>query len=150
MPQKLVCTPNEPDMLMTVFIELESPGSSKILQVRLECMHWHTDDMHCPRSGADASDGHIDRSRGSMDDSRGWTDALNMSSKPETANMSCGDSSSMYLGAEDMKCGTNMTDGVGSHATDTSTWSMDIPSIQTDTIMPTNALQKVSMHLIRD
>ena len=114
MPQKLAHPQNKPDMLVTVSIELESPGSSEIPQVCLERVCWHADDMHHPRSGVDVSDGHIDRLRGLVDDLRGWMDALNVSNKPEMANMSCGDNTDTYLGAGDTKHVIDTMDGFGS------------------------------------
>ena len=123
------------------------PHSSEILQVYLEHMHWHTNDMHYPRSREDALDGHIDRSRGLEDDLRGWADIPSMPNKPETANISRSEGAGIYLGPGDAKHGVRETDGVGSHA-DTSTWSTDIPSIKTNTLIPTIAPETISMHLI--
>ena len=142
MPQKLAHPQNEPDTLVTVSIEFESPGSSEILQVCLECMRWHADDMHCPRSRADVSDGHIDRSRGLADDLRGWMDALNASNKPETANMSCGDDTDTYLGAGDTKHDVDVMAGFGNKM-DALSGLWDIPGIKTDELMTTNALQNI-------
>ena len=147
MPQKLSNTPNEPDTLVTVSIKLEKPRSGEILQVHLERVRWHANDMHHPRSRADASDGHIDRSRGLADDSRGWADVLSAPNKPEMANISHGEGAGTYLGPGDTKHGVRETDGVGSHV-DTSTWSMDIPSVETNTLTPTIAPETVSTHLI--
>ena len=145
MPQEPVHTPNKPDTLVTISIESEKPCSSEIPQVYLEHAHWHANDIHHPRSGADASDGHIDRSRGLADDSRGWADVLSTPNKPETANISHGEGAGTYLGPGDVKHGIRETDGVGSHA-DMSTWLTDIPSVKTNMLIPTITPETVSIH----
>ena len=147
MLQEPAHTPNKPDILITISIESEKPRSSEILQVCLECVRWHANDMHHPRSGADALDSHIDRSRGLADDSRGRADVPSTPNKPETANISHGEGAGTYLGPGDAKCSVREMDGVGSHA-DTLTWLTDIPSIETNTLIPTITPETVSTHLI--
>jgi len=77
MPQKLAATSNEPGKLVTISIESEEPDSSKIPRVHLGSVHWHTDDVNCPGSGADASHSRTDRSDGQ-------TDVHNVANKMET------------------------------------------------------------------
>ena len=72
MPQKLACTPNEPNTLITISMESETPRSGEILQVHLASVHWHADDPN-------GLGGQTDGSHGEMDVSRAWTDTLNMS-----------------------------------------------------------------------
>ena len=64
-------------------------------------------------------------------------DALNASSKPEMANMSCGYSASMYLGVGDTKHVVHETDSIGIHM-DVSTLCRDVLSIEMDVLLPAN------------
>ena len=138
MPQKLACTPNKPNTLITVSIKLEKPHSSEILQVCLECTRWHANDMHRCRSGADASNSHMDGSHGKADVSRGRADIPGMLNHAETAILGHRDDLSTHLGARGAKHNVNEMDGLGSHA-DALGGHSDMPSIKTDTLIPTIA-----------
>jgi len=107
MPQKLATTSNESDKLITVSIKSEKPHSGGIPRVRLAGVRWHTDDENRPRSGADASNGHVDESKDSAD-------ALNTSSSTETAGISCGDSADTHLGPGGTKRAIDSAKGFGS------------------------------------
>ena len=123
-------------------IKSETPCSGEILQVRLERTRWHANDIHHPRSGADASDGHIDRSRGLADDSRGWADILSAPNKPEMANISHSKGAGTYLGVGDVKHAVHTTDGIGSHV-DMSSGPTDVPSIEMGVRIPINATETI-------
>ena len=138
MPQKLARTPNEPNTLVTVSIESEKPRSGEIPQVRLECARWHANDMHRPRSRADASNSHMDGSHGEADVSRGRADIPGMSNHAETAILGHRDDLSTHLGARDAKRNVDEMDGLGSHA-DALGGHSDMPSVKTDALIPTIA-----------
>ena len=143
MPQKLACTPNEPNTLVTISIESETPRSGEIPRVRLASMHWHADDTNGPGCQADASNSHTDGSHGKADVLRGRADAPGMSNHAETAMLGHRDDLSTHLGAGDTKHVVRKTDGFGSHA-DVSSGCTDTPSVKTDALIPRNAPDTVS------
>ena len=51
-------TPNEPNTLVTVSIELEKPHSGEILRVHLGGANWHTNDLNGPANETDGSRHH--------------------------------------------------------------------------------------------
>ena len=104
MPQKLPHTPNEPNTLVTISIESETPHSGEIPRVCLASVHWHADNTNGPGCRVDASKGQADTLRGKTDVSRAWTDTLNMLNQTATPGMSHGDNPSTYLGGGDKTC----------------------------------------------
>ena len=135
MPQKLTHTPNEPNTLITVSIESESPHSAEILRVHLGSMNWHTNDPNGPGNQTDGSHGQADGPTAEMD-------APNVLKVAEMAMLGHGDDPSMYLGAGDTKCNANTTDGVGSQS-DTPNGRGDVQSVEMDSNRPANAWDSV-------
>ena len=96
MPQKLMCTPNEPDTLITMSVESEDPGSSEMIAcICFGGANCHTDDPNGPRNQKD-------RSHGKVDVSRGWADVPGMSNHADTAILGHRDNPSTHLGAHEM------------------------------------------------
>ncbi|KIM69160.1 hypothetical protein SCLCIDRAFT_19783 [Scleroderma citrinum Foug A] len=125
MPQKLSASSNESDILITMSIESEDPGSSEMIaHICLGGVNCHANDLNGPRNQTDGS-------HGEADVSRGWTDTLNMSNQTATPGMSHRDDPSTYLDARDAKHNVDKTDGLGSHA-DALGGHSDVPSIETD------------------
>ena len=90
--------------------------------------NYHADDLNGPRNQTDGSLGQTDVSRCQVDTSN----TLNIA---EIGGISHSEGAGTYLGPGDAKHSVREMDGVGSHV-DTSTWSTDIPSIQTDVLIP--------------
>jgi len=130
MPQKLAHAPNESKALITISIESENPVSGEIPRVHLASMHWHTDDVNCLGSGADALNGQADESKDSAD-------ALNASNNAETAGMSNGEGAHTLLGAGGTKCAVDSANGLGSQ-TEMSEGQADLSRAQTDTLNMSN------------
>ena len=125
MPQKLSASSNESDILITMSIESEDPGSSEtIARICLGGANCHANDPNGPRNQTDGS-------HDKADVSRGWTDTLNASNRTATPGMSHGDDPSTYLDARDAKRNVDETDGLGSHA-DALGGHSDVPSVETD------------------
>ena len=110
-----VNNPNELEMLITMLIQSEGPDSSDIPHICLRGMCWCVGDVSSPGCQTDESSGEVDMSQGLMDGSGAQMDAPRIE-----------------------------TDGVGS-PTDTLTGHGDAPSIETDTLMPPDKLENVSI-----
>ena len=136
MPQKLGASPNELDTLITLSIKSETPDSGETPQVRLGSMHW-------PADNANGLGSQMEMLEGQTEMSRAQTDAPNTSNRPETAGMSNGKGAETYLGAGDAKRVMCEMDGLGSHA-DMSDGHLDIPSIETNALIPIIAPETVS------
>ncbi|KIM59480.1 hypothetical protein SCLCIDRAFT_27301 [Scleroderma citrinum Foug A] len=123
MPQKLSTSSNKSDILITMSIESEDPGSSEtITRICLGGVNCHANDPNGPRNQTDGS-------HGEADVSRGWTDTLNTSNRTATPGMSHRDDPSTYLDARDAKCNVDEmdrshVDALGGHS--------DMPSVETD------------------
>ena len=131
MPQKPATSPNELDTLVTTAIKLESLCSIGISHVRLGGTSWWADDPNGPGNQTDGSHGQVDEPRGSAD-------ALDVSYNAETAILGHGDGLGTYLRPGDTKCGVREMDGLGSQM-DTLSGHSDMPSVKTDTLIPTIA-----------
>ena len=127
MPQKLTCTPNEPNTLVTISIESETPCSGEIPQVRLASVHWHTDDANGPGRRTEMSKGQADESEGRTDESRARADASTTPNEAKTVVVSHRTGAGTYLSTGDTKCTVDETDGIDSHA-DVSSGHRDAPT----------------------
>ena len=131
MPQKLAASLNESDTLVTVSTESEKPHSGEIPRVRLAGVRWHADDENGPRSGADASNGHMNGSHGQADESKDSAEASNTSNNAITATMSDSESAGTYLGARDTRRAIDGTNGLGGQ-TEMSEGQTDMSRAQAD------------------
>jgi len=130
-------TPNESKGLVTVSIESESPDSGGIPRVHLGRTRLHGA-CHADRLGNGA-----DASSCQKDESKGWTDTLDVSNGAETTGVSHGDGAETYLSVRDAKRVVHATDGVGNHA-DASSGHTHVPCVETDSITTANESEIVS------
>ncbi|KIM67352.1 hypothetical protein SCLCIDRAFT_21202 [Scleroderma citrinum Foug A] len=122
-------SPNEPEALITVSIELEYPDGSEIPRVCIGGTSWRACDVEGHGDRADESKG---RSSGWMDVSRAWMDTLNVSNSAKIACISHNNDLDTYLGAAGTKRPVHETDGVRNHA-DAPIGHRDTPSVETET-----------------
>ena len=141
---KPVDTPNEPDMLVTVSIKLESLNGDETPCICLGGTWMRTGDVNGAGNGADESNGQTDRLRGQTGRSTGQMDASNTSNNAGMAGMSDGEGAGTYLDARGMKRVVDARDGIGSQS-DMSSGHWDVPSVETDAMTPANTTETVSI-----
>jgi len=134
---KRVDAQNELTQLLTTTITSYVDDGDMNARVHLKCMSWCAGDAN---GVGDRTDG----SRGRADESKGWTDTLDVSNGTGIAGMSDGKGAETYLGVRDAKRVVNVTDGVGIH-TDASNGQADLPNVQTNANKPANTPEIVSI-----
>jgi len=85
---------------------------------------------------------HLNGPGSQMDESNGQADAPNALNGAGTTQLGHGDNVGTYLVNGGVRCGVDRTGGVRSHM-DASIGHGDVPSVETNTLMPTNVLRNV-------
>lgn len=117
-------TTKEPEVLVTVSIELENPCSDEISHICLGGMRMRKGNMNSPG-------GQMDGSNSQMGKSRGQTEASNVLNSAKTVGISHGDSTGAYLDARGARHSVEVMDGIGSHA-DISIGHRDVTYVETN------------------
>ena len=133
-------TPNELTEFVALLIELEDLHSGDISCVHLRGTGLHADHADGPGGGTDVLSCQVDGSRGSMD-------VLGHASNAKMADISHGHGAGTYLGAGDVSCGIEKTDGLEGHV-DASNGLVDVPSVEKNPTNPTNKTENVRAHQI--
>ena len=124
-------------------IESEDLGSGGIPHVRLGSTSWCACDANRPGHRTDGSRSWTDELRGQADESEGQADASNTSNRPETVEMSCGEGAGAYWALETRNAAESRQMALGARRTRRA-GTGDVPSVDTDTIKPTNSPENIS------
>jgi len=141
---KRIDAQNKLTQLLTTTVELYVNDADTNACMHLKCTSWRAGDTNGIGDQMDGSKGQADVLRGRADESKGWTDTLDVSNGAETTGVSHGDGAGTYLSIRDTKRVVNAMNTVGSQL-DVSSGHWDVPSVETDAITHENVPENVSI-----